>query len=143
MIRVVKENVSKQPHSRNRAKKRSIHRFQPILIGAVFYEFFQHVISSGDQLPALFHVKDLTVVSLTHRRISYVRGDAEELTEQMHRFSDMPEDESNGGCFVIQPKRRIFVADPVKREMAGKLILLQHVEQDFFLHQLQPVRESV
>src|SRR6516162_4341092 len=109
MMRVMKKNMNKQSYSRNRTKKRSINRFQPVFISAVFYKVFQRTVSSCDQLPALCHIKHQAVVCLTYRCIYYVGRDAEELTKQIHRFSNMPVDKPDRSCFVIQSERCIFL----------------------------------
>jgi len=42
----MEKNMRKQSYSRNRPKKRRINQFQPIFIGAVFDNVFQHPVSS-------------------------------------------------------------------------------------------------
>ena len=46
MMRVMKKNMNKSLIRVNRTKKRSVNRFQPIFIDAVFYKVFQHAVSS-------------------------------------------------------------------------------------------------
>lgn len=124
----------KKSDSRNRAEKRGINGFQPVFISAGFYDVFQHAVTLGDQLSAVFHITFLTIVRLTYRRILYFGWDAEKLSEQVHGFSDMPEYEPNGCCFGIQPEGCIVFADLIQGEVTRELILLQDFKQDFFLH---------
>jgi hypothetical protein len=76
-------------------------------------------------LSAVFDIKFLTVVSLTYRRILYIGWDAQKLTKQIDGFTNMLEYEPNRCCVGIQPEGCILFINPIKREMTGKLILLQ------------------
>jgi|ERR1022692_772826 hypothetical protein len=99
----MKEHMSEQPYSGNSAEKRSINGFQPILFRAVFHDVVKHLESSLDQLSAMPDIVMLTGINLTHRRVDYISWHAEELTEQIHRFTNMAMNEANGCRLVVQP----------------------------------------
>ncbi len=128
--------MRKKPDSRDRAEKRSINEFEPVVISAVFYNVSQHTVPSCDQFSAVFHRKFLATIGLTHRRVLYVRWHPEKLTEQVHGFPNMPEYESDGCCVGIHPQGCIFLVNAIERKATREFILLQGFKQDFLLHTL-------
>src|SRR5581483_7757053 len=117
--------MSEQPDSWNRAEEGCVDRFQPVFIGAVFNESLERLVSAGDQVAALFHVEELTVICLAHGCVCYVGGDAEELTEQIDRFTDVPINEADGCGFVIQAEGGVLLSHSVEREMTCESVLFE------------------
>jgi len=77
----MKEHMGKQPYSGDRAKERSINRFQPILFRAGFHEVSKHLVSSLNQLPAITDIIVFTGIDLAYRRVFHVSWYAKKLTE--------------------------------------------------------------
>lgn len=70
----------------------------------------------------------LTGIDLTDRCVFYICRCAEELTEQIDGFTDMAINEADRCCSIVQPQVRIVLSNPVKREVARMLVLLQNFE---------------
>jgi hypothetical protein len=62
---------------------------------------------------------------LTDRGIRDVCRNAEDLTEQIYRFTNMPVHESDSSCRFIQLERCIFFINLVQSEMSGESVLPQ------------------
>jgi hypothetical protein len=60
-------------------------------------------------------------VGLTNRRVRYIGRFSQELSEQVERFTDMPINEPDRGCVLVQPQGRIVFRNSAERKAAGEL----------------------
>jgi hypothetical protein len=130
----VEKDMREQPDPGNSAEERSINRLQPIVFGAVFYQVVKHFVSTLNQCPAVTDIAMLTAIGLPHRGVLYISWYAKEVTEQVHRFADVTIDKANGCRSIVQSHLRVFFGNSVEAKMAGELVLLHYLQQDFLLH---------
>ena len=87
--------MRKQSNSRDRTKERCFNWRQPIFLRTIFYEMFQGLKSSLNQIFAVPDVMMLTRIDLTDRRIAYIGWHTQKLTEQVDCFPNVTINETD------------------------------------------------